>query len=769
MKKILLIYPSETPNNPDADMSENEHIGIISGLLSIATFLSEKGYPVKLLDTRVYKKTEVLQIIKNEIADCLCVGFSVMTAHVKHSIILSDYIKKISPSTPVIWGGIHTTLYPYQTIQDSSVDYIVQGEGEYSFLELLKYLNDEKDNLSENKGLGYKLNGKIILNPSSDPLDVKQLPLPDYSFLDTERYVGPKFSYKPGEIKLRALYGYHISRGCPYQCNFCVNNLAFCRKWRSYDTGKILEHLGATIQKYKLNHIWFSDEYFFGNLARSKAIAEFLIEKKYNITWEATARGSDFNDKMLNDEFLSLLKKSGCWMLRMGGESGSNRVLKMLNKNVTTEQFSYAVKKCYNHGIIPTATFMVGLPDETFDEIKMTYRFIGELNRIAPNCHIPPPYIFIPFPGTTIFKRCVELGFEEPKSLREWMSFAESFDSGNVDCSRFRWMKNIDFIKDCNNYVGWFQRLKEGDASPVIRFLFIRKLQEKLANIRFEYNWFTFRIDSKIVRLMKYLKVKIEKIISKPVITDEVWENVWRNTDNTILEKSPFRIIDEIKYEYLKQYLPEKGRSIEIGCGSGRLSLYLAQKGYETTLLDNSPAALDVAKRNYEIMKIKGDFVLGDALRLPFNDNSFDVVISTGLLEHFEEPIYVMKEMVRILKPGGLFYSDICPKKFSLLTSLDFIGEFISGEREAFYEKKMDKKYIEQLLDKLYLQKVKVFSAGVLPPRGIPLFRSKLSFVADIEFKLLKTLKFVWKSLDDTVISDLMGVYYFVLARKPKK
>ncbi|MBS3920889.1 MAG: class I SAM-dependent methyltransferase [Deltaproteobacteria bacterium] len=105
-------------------------------------------------------------------------------------------------------------------------------------------------------------------------------------------------------------------------------------------------------------------------------------------------------------------------------------------------------------------------------------------------------------------------------------------------------------------------------------------------------------------------------------------------------------------------------KSLEVGAGSGRLSRFLAERGYRTTCLDFSPQALKLAKKYYDAANLIGEFIEGEAGDMPFYDGEFDVVFSTGLLEHFEDPMPIIFEMVRVLRIGGLFYSDIVPKKF---------------------------------------------------------------------------------------------------------
>jgi len=127
-------------------------------------------------------------------------------------------------------------------------------------------------------------------------------------------------------------------------------------------------------------------------------------------------------------------------------------------------------------------------------------------------------------------------------------------------------------------------------------------------------------------------------------------------------------LIEATQWRYLREDLGKTGgRALEVGCGSGHFGALLAQVGFDTVLLDYSPAALECAKNSYVTLggRERKSYVQGDARSLPFSGGSFDVVVSCGVLEHFEALAPVIQEMARVLRPGGFFYADIVPRKFS--------------------------------------------------------------------------------------------------------
>jgi ubiquinone/menaquinone biosynthesis C-methylase UbiE len=246
----------------------------------------------------------------------------------------------------------------------------------------------------------------------------------------------------------------------------------------------------------------------------------------------------------------------------------------------------------------------------------------------------------------------------------------------------------------------------------------------------------------------------------------EKWKNHWQMTAR---EKNSFKdafyLMDQIKMEYLLPLLPKKGkRTLEVGAGSGRLSRFLALEGYDTCCLDYSIDALIYARACYEKEGAQGVYVLGMAEHLPFEDNSLDVVFSTGLLEHFEDPMPIVLEMVRVLRKDGLFYSDVVPKKFRLLTSLDFVRPFLGREWNPLFEMPFTKKDIFGFLQKANLRNVTVFPAAVFPPRT-PILRG-YRLVPLCESIIAQALTPLLKHVDGTIIAEYLGFYYFAYGYK---
>lgn len=226
--------------------------------------------------------------------------------------------------------------------------------------------------------------------------------------------------------------------------------------------------------------------------------------------------------------------------------------------------------------------------------------------------------------------------------------------------------------------------------------------------------------------------------------------------------------VDETKVTHLRPLLPASGRAIEVGVGSGRLLVRLGlERGYRLVALDYAVYAMravrENARRARETARSDGRRtlevapVLGDARALPFRDASFDVVLSGGLLEHFRDPRPVLAEMSRILRPGGLFYADIVPRKVSLYRWAERARmERSEHLEEGIFESDLTKGAWRRLVSEAGLRDVTAISAGVYPPYTFPQHER-------LTWKYGSFLR----SLDGTAVADVLGFFFMVTARKP--
>lgn len=234
------------------------------------------------------------------------------------------------------------------------------------------------------------------------------------------------------------------------------------------------------------------------------------------------------------------------------------------------------------------------------------------------------------------------------------------------------------------------------------------------------------------------------------------WDASWERANTTILERDVWLLTDYIKRDYLLERLPPHARTLEVGCGSAKLTALIGERGARVTGVDLSWHALLAARKNFAAVRVSGALGQADAFRLPFGDDSFDAVFSTGLLEHFRDPSPIVAEMARVLRGGGLYFSDVAPLKFSLLR----MGMYLRGmARNVTDEYPYRGREIAAWLQAAGLRDIQVMASGVVPPLGLvrkfPAFREWSFHHQDM-----------WTRLDGTPLAEQLGFFYLAWAVK---
>lgn len=424
--KVILIYPKFHKVDFDAKSYP-------LSILSIGTLLKQQGYQVKLIDFLV--EDNPLNILEKELDEnVLCVGISVMTPQIPNALEISGVIKNYDKNISIVWGGIHSTLFPEQTISNPLIDFLITGEGEISFPKLLEFFNNKGD-LDNISGLVYEKDNKVIKNQEKDLIDLNDLPILDYSLLS------------PKTLKFDSII-LNTSRGCPYRCAFCVNIALHNRKWRFQKSEKILEELDYIVNRLGYKKLKFQEDNFFVDKNRVSEIMEGIKQKNLKFRWVTNCRVDYFRDDYINDQFLARLKESGCYKLMFGAESGSQRLLDFLVKDIKIEQIINSAKLCQKHGIRANYSFMCALPTETKKERIQTLKLIDKLLAIGPEIEIISPQPYRPYPGDELARQCERMGYRFPEKLEDWPAVvAKSLDSSSSNLEDFPWIKNPNEIR----------------------------------------------------------------------------------------------------------------------------------------------------------------------------------------------------------------------------------------------------------------------------------------------------------------------------------
>lgn len=428
MPKILLINP------PFNIAKENYDSSVSVGLLSIASYLAREGIAVEIIDGA--RQADYLALIKKQAPRCDFFGLSVMTTQIDKSLEICRLIRELNPKGKIIWGGAHPTFFPEKTARQPLVDIVCLGEGELTLAEIVF-----GKNLAAVKGITYKNNGQIISNPWRELHDPAQMPLFNWEL------------EPPAILKNLKLVPSLTSRGCPHRCTFCLNAI-LRNKWRPRTVEQVLADLAIIKSQdyFAGKKIRFWDENFFVDISRAKAIISGLIEKDLVLPWETTVRADYFRAGMIDEEFAAQLKKSGCYLLSFGAESGSPAILRKIKKDIVPEQVLLSAKVCLKHGIIPQYSFMIGLPGETKADMNLTIKLIDRLVKLSPQVQILGPQAFRPYPGSVLYQECLQAGWQEPESLEAWAALAKN-ELSYLTVKNFTWVKDKNFVEAMESYV----------------------------------------------------------------------------------------------------------------------------------------------------------------------------------------------------------------------------------------------------------------------------------------------------------------------------
>lgn len=405
------------------------------GLLTIASYVRQHGFKVKIIDSSYQNYEQELKNIYAS-ADILAVGVSAFTNTVLSAYEVCKFVKReLSPNIYCLIGGFHPTALPKECLQESEFDLAVVGEGEQATLEILEKLK-QKQFPTYASGAVEKFNNDIIVNPPRELIaDLDMLPLPAYDLIDMGRHYHAIRNDRGHLKKVPVLL---VSRGCPFDCVFCGSKIMWQRKLRFFSIDYIVKELKFLIETYDIDGVSFLDDELVVNQKFITEFCEALIKNNLSkkIKWSCHARVDS-----VTPELIKKIKQAGCILVRFGIESGSEKCLAFLKQNTATVAKSkQAVQICNNEGLESFGSFIIGSPDETLDDILATIDFIENSN--LSNVDV---FVAVPYPGTALYQLV-----KEQNLLKENITWADFIIKG-VGARPI--IKNNNFTSDELHYI----------------------------------------------------------------------------------------------------------------------------------------------------------------------------------------------------------------------------------------------------------------------------------------------------------------------------
>ncbi|MHC4662645.1 MAG: B12-binding domain-containing radical SAM protein [Planctomycetota bacterium] len=403
------------------------------GIAYIIASAKRQGVDVKFIDM-ISRRMSIQDLIKvfEEMLPAI-VGFSAYTVQIKGVEIIAGEIKKRFPDINICVGGPHPIALPERTLEEfPSIDFVVPGEAEYVLPDALRALEQGKT-LNSLKGITTRKTEKLTVVRIKN---LDELPYPAWEAFDLQEYPG----CYPHRTKLELPM--LTSRGCPFSCVFCAR--ASGKRKRTRSVISVIEEIERNISEFGCESICFLDETF---VLDKKWINEFLNEvgnRGLNklINWSCSMRVSG-----VTEDLVSRMRKAGCYYIFFGLESGDDRMLKLMKKNITVEQIRNAVRLAKREGIICVGSFIIGLPEETEESVEKSISLAEELDLYSVTFPIA-----VPLPGSPLYEMA-EMGKYGLRILSyDWSRYGKQYpgvmECDNLSIERRRELQSLAYERN---------------------------------------------------------------------------------------------------------------------------------------------------------------------------------------------------------------------------------------------------------------------------------------------------------------------------------
>lgn len=414
--KVLLV---RSPRHYWPFINEYDNFLLPQSLVCLGAAVRQAGHNVKIIDCMPLKMgwNSLRRVMEEEKPDAVGVGDS--ESLYSHEVLrVFSMAKEINPRTVTVAGGAHFSNIPEESLlENSQLDYIVRGEGETAFVNLLKEHEKTKPDFSQVLGVSYKPNGSVIHNmPQPLIKSLDDLPMPAYDLVPMSEYGKARYLFDPGGITV------HHSRGCADSCDFCVwwvqmsertmkdGKETFSPKWRTKGVDKMMDELDVLVNKYGRRGFVFVDDSWNMSSKWGDAFADAVLKRGLNFNWFAFMRA----DCMLKDEKNGVMEKlvrAGLKHCCIGVERASSKDLSHMNKEFYSTDL---VKECLHMlrdkhpQVFRQVTFIVGIREESRESMLSQVDYARELCADYPGFHP-----MTPVPGTKEWREAKEKGYLE--------------------------------------------------------------------------------------------------------------------------------------------------------------------------------------------------------------------------------------------------------------------------------------------------------------------------------------------------------------------
>ena len=413
--KILLINPPY--HDVYSMIASAEGISPPLGLAYIAAFLRDHGHEVRIIDANAEEIT--LDKLGQHIPEGFdIVGTTSFTPSVNNSGEVLRLAKAKFTQIRTIMGGAHITVAGKETMDEfPEIDFGIVGEGERTALELIDSLAANRPVCSI-KGLIFREGTEVIQNERRSPIEnLDNLSFPAYDLLPTSLYRLPIHHVGFGhKVPIGPFSLIFTSRGCPMNCTFCASKTIWGKRVRYRSAEDVLSEVRMLVRDFGVKVIDIADDIFTINKKRLHMILDGIIDMQLNMHFNCLSRVDTITRSDIRK-----MKRAGCYLIRYGVESGSQKILKRMRKNIEPEQAIRAFRMTNEAGIACTASFIIGHPGETEETVKETIDLAKRLNSTLNHF-----FMAVPYPGTELYRIAKrEKLILEDTDWKHWIQFPE--------------------------------------------------------------------------------------------------------------------------------------------------------------------------------------------------------------------------------------------------------------------------------------------------------------------------------------------------------
>ncbi|MGN7611026.1 B12-binding domain-containing radical SAM protein [Magnetococcales bacterium HHB-1] len=370
------------------------------GLLYIAAVLRQAGHIVHILDANAedLDTSKVLKQVKAIQPDII--GLTGTTLSFPENVRIAEMVKSWNPEIPIVVGGVHAQGSPLDCLRIQAFDYVIPGEGEYTFRDLVKTILNKGD-IKSVPGVQWMADGQIQNSGKGQLVEnLDDLPFPARDLLSNfTRYNQKIFGYRK-----KPHTTIHTQRGCPFHCTFCSSSKQFRdifdKRIRAHSIDYVKEEIQQLVDRWGIRELYIVDDTFNLKKSRLYAFCEMMRKHFPKMLWSC-----NFEANIYDADLLRTMKQSGCWLIQVGVETGNAKIMETIEKGVTIDRYREMISLAAKSGLAIKSSFILGSPGETKESIEETISFAQSLP-----VHFATFGLMAPLPGSYFWDQADHYG-----------------------------------------------------------------------------------------------------------------------------------------------------------------------------------------------------------------------------------------------------------------------------------------------------------------------------------------------------------------------